>query len=444
MAGPIPDPVTIDRAYFETLVRRANYNNDGLGVLSFAGDDKTTVLVPKREYEGLLLLSRQFANLKTSLMGAGVTEENIAVGHFSRDLGHVDNCNQTLIQDATSPPQTDPYVVVTPPYSGNQSDGLGMDSKQAGCSAPTFRTTSYTTYSPAANNTPGNIPYFNAEHKLCTFEENHDWGGHERLGGTFTPSYSADGPADIHMDSLRLKSQPPYARTCKRTVLLCGLPAFTTLGDVTSVVRGGQLLDVFLRSAEHIASVSFVREDDAIQFYDNARKNDIYIKSKRIFIKWADRHFILPGHVANKVAAGATRNLIIRRCGAHHTEDSVRDDLEHIHNLIVVKVEFVGGSCYIKTNSVNNAMFARTCMMSRAKYKGSKIEWDVDECEQPFEMVQKTLTKSLPQRVPSIKTHVTNTRNRFDMLRVDDDDNNESDDKFDTSSEMPSTIDVTA
>ena len=31
-----------------------------------------------------------------------------------------------------------------------------------------------------------------------------------------------------------------------------------------------------------------------------------------------------------------------------------------------VKVEFVANSCHISTNSVHNAMFARTCMMSRA------------------------------------------------------------------------------
>jgi hypothetical protein len=39
--------------------------------------------------------------------------------------------------------------------------------------------------------------------------------------------------------------------------------------------------------------------------------------------------------------------------------------MDHIHNLVVIKVEFLGASCYIKTNSVHNAMFARTCMMSR-------------------------------------------------------------------------------
>ncbi|KAI1355794.1 hypothetical protein F5Y01DRAFT_153161 [Xylaria sp. FL0043] len=424
MPVSIVDPVTIDRAYFETLLRRAQQSNDGLSTSQFTRDDETVVPVPKRDYEQLVLLSRQFANLKRSLLGAGVTEENIA----------------TLVQDATSINDADSYVAITPPYDYNKTNGLKPRPNQAACPIPPFQAASYA-YNSTANGATRNVSYLNGGARPFAFEESHDWGTHEPLAGTLTPSYSADGPTDVHADSSSQNFKPPYARMCKRTVVLCGLPAFTTLGDVTSVVRCGRLLDVFLRSAEHMASVSFVREEDAVRFYEHARKNDIYVKNKRVLTRWADRHFILPGHVANKIAAGATRNLIIRRCGAHHTEDSVREDLEHIHNLIVVRVEFNGGSCYIKTNSVHNAMFARTCMMSRAKYKGSKIEWDIDECDQPLETTQRTSTK--PHPAPA-KTPTASTRNRFDMLRLDDDDNNESDDKFDTSSEMPSTVDVAA
>ncbi|KAK5629650.1 hypothetical protein RRF57_005365 [Xylaria bambusicola] len=397
--------------------------NHGTAAAQFACNDETVIPVPKKEYDSLVLRSRQFANLKRSLLGAGVTEENIA----------------TLVQDATGGNETDSYVMITPPYNHNQSDDLSTSPEHATCPASTFRGVSYTPYSSITDGTSGNVSYFNSGSRHAVLEESHNWNSHEQLGGTLTPSYSADGPTDVHIDPLHQIPKPLYPRMCKRTIAFYGLPTYTTLGDVTSVVRCGRLLDVFLRSAEHTASVSFVREEDAVRFYDHARRNDVYIKNKRVFVKWADRHFILPGHVANKVAAGATRNLIIRRCGAHHTEDSVREDLEHIHNLIVVKVEFVGGSCFIKTNSVHNAMFARTCMMSRAKYKGSKIEWDIDECDQPFEAVQKAPIK--PQS-PIAKSPVAG--NRFAMLRIDDDDNNESDDKFDTSSEMPSTVDVAA
>lgn len=40
----------------------------------------------------------------------------------------------------------------------------------------------------------------------------------------------------------------------------------------------------------------------------------------QVDIRWNDRQFILPGHVASKVGIGATRNLVIRRCDPRFTE----------------------------------------------------------------------------------------------------------------------------
>jgi hypothetical protein len=86
----------------------------------------------------------------------------------------------------------------------------------------------------------------------------------------------------------------------------------------------------------------------------------------QVAVKWNDRQFTLAGHAVGKIGGGATRNMVIRGLNpVRHTEESIREDLEHIHNLVVIKVEFVGCDCYIKTNSVNYALFARTCMMSR-------------------------------------------------------------------------------
>ena len=78
---------------------------------------------------------------------------------------------------------------------------------------------------------------------------------------------------------------------------------------------------------------------------------------------------MLPGHVANKIGMGATRNLVVQGYDNRHTEDVVRDDLDHIHNLVVVKMEFIGGNCYIGLNSVHNAIYARQCMLSRLQVK---------------------------------------------------------------------------
>jgi hypothetical protein len=41
----------------------------------------------------------------------------------------------------------------------------------------------------------------------------------------------------------------------------------------------------------------------------------------------------------------------------------------------VLDIYFRGGDALISTNSIHNALFARTCMMSRTAYKGLRIDW---------------------------------------------------------------------
>lgn len=101
-------------------------------------------------------------------------------------------------------------------------------------------------------------------------------------------------------------------------------------------------------------------------------------------MRWADRQFQLPGHIANKISTGATRNVLIRAGASKLTEEQIRDDMEHIHNLIIIDVKIRNGDMYISMNSVHNALFARTCMMSRQLYKGLRIDWYPDECAKPL------------------------------------------------------------
>ncbi|KAH9906476.1 hypothetical protein F4778DRAFT_726235 [Xylariomycetidae sp. FL2044] len=421
--------VTIDREYFDTLLRRANLNGHD-GLVDTAFPNAPYVPVPRDEYDDLVRFARQYTNLRRNLISGGVEEQTIAL----------------LSQEGVSAPQTDTQSTPVPPYQSGDNDdgGARLNSAFDSKSRPQSRPADHHNYGVDREYT-GYHPRVGA----TRIDKSRDWSEAD-IADDFSPSYSADGPNHDQTPDRQFASfaqmeniqRPHYARMCRRTVALCGLPPGTTHWDVTSVVRGGLLLDIFLRSHDHMCLVSFLREEDAVRFYEFARRNDIYIRNKRVFIRWAERHFHLAGHVASKVGMGATRNIIIRRCDPTHTEESIRDDLDHIHNLIVIKLEFLGSSCYIKTNSVHNAMFARTCMMSRAKYKGSKIEWDKDECDQPVESLQKAAPPK-PQPVPTVKKPAPKLQNRFATLRVDDDDD-DSDDKFDTSSEMPSTVDVTA
>lgn len=125
----------------------------------------------------------------------------------------------------------------------------------------------------------------------------------------------------------------------------------------------------------------------------------------------------MPGHVASKIRIGATRNLIIRNVKQNITDERLREDLDHIHNLVIISISFVDGDVYLSLNSIHNALFARTCMMSRAMYRGMKIDWYPDECALPL---PKTETIARKEMAAAPKLKPSPMVNRFQMLNMDD------------------------
>lgn len=70
----------------------------------------------------------------------------------------------------------------------------------------------------------------------------------------------------------------------KRTIYLTKLPDRITYAQIFPVIRGGAVVDVWMKSSDHAASVSFVDCSAAENFFQYARKNDIYIDGKRVLI----------------------------------------------------------------------------------------------------------------------------------------------------------------
>ena len=174
------------------------------------------------------------------------------------------------------------------------------------------------------------------------------------------------------------------------------------------------------------------------ELLEYSNKHNLYIRGKRVQVKWADRQFHLPAHVASKIANhGASRTMLIKnpvprpqgngefRNGyvastARLTARKIRDDLEHIHNLVVVDVKFLrGGDVLVELNSVHNALFARTCMLSRVPYRGLRIEWALDQCAGPLPkpMQGTRVVSGSQQPKPSAKD--SGQSNMFALLEMD-------------------------
>jgi hypothetical protein len=75
---------------------------------------------------------------------------------------------------------------------------------------------------------------------------------------------------------------PPYPRIPvhdQRTIVISNLSEGTTHKDLTDVIRGGRLLDIYLRN-DRTATVSFV--EGAQEFLSYTKRNDIYLHLKRV------------------------------------------------------------------------------------------------------------------------------------------------------------------
>ena len=73
-----------------------------------------------------------------------------------------------------------------------------------------------------------------------------------------------------------------YARSEQRTIVAQNLSARTTQKDLLQIIRGGTILDIFLRTNERSASISFLEGSAAQEFMNYVKRSDVYIHGKRV------------------------------------------------------------------------------------------------------------------------------------------------------------------
>jgi hypothetical protein len=96
-----------------------------------------------------------------------------------------------------------------------------------------------------------------------------------------------DGGSGNNDSPVKLTHQK-YEKFAKRTVVLTNLPNAITHSDIAGAVRGGLVLEIFLRTHERSASVSFLEEVHAYQFFRHVKRHDLYIGGKRVRSLWGN------------------------------------------------------------------------------------------------------------------------------------------------------------
>jgi len=73
--------------------------------------------------------------------------------------------------------------------------------------------------------------------------------------------------------------RPGFPHNDQRTILFTNLSDKTTHKDLTNLIRGGRLLDIYLRN-DRCATVSFV--EGAAEFMAYVKRKDQYLHTKRV------------------------------------------------------------------------------------------------------------------------------------------------------------------
>ncbi|KAK5118030.1 hypothetical protein LTR62_004075 [Meristemomyces frigidus] len=429
------DKVTVDKAYFDALLRRANFHTSAQ---IYRRPDSAKVSISPAEYDGLLCASREYESLKAALFQGGITPQTLQLlisGAGTTEQRKDSGAGpETWVHDLDQPYATGQYQTPQGTHAGISHNDSWRQSNL-----------------PSFNLAPGSGPYMKTTgHDALQPRATFGVSSYGRQVSFGAPPSSVlddavfDDNTSLPGNQLQNNSALVASGQEQRTLYFAGLSERTTLREVISVVKGGKLLSINIgpnRSGTvYNSTVTFMEGHVAAGFLAWAKRNDVYIDNKRIEIRWADRQYRLNDHISNKTINGATRNILIRNASANGlTGSQIKDDMEHIHNLIIVDITFRDGDAYVSTNSVHNALFARTCMMSRTTYKGCKIEFYRDECDAPLP-VPPYKPREQQRAEPSKKRG--SLANRFDMLAVDGSDE-ENCEPVDFESEGDETADLT-
>ncbi|KAF8451312.1 hypothetical protein BGX38DRAFT_1269561 [Terfezia claveryi] len=392
------ETITIEKAHLATLMRRANLH--GPELLQYDVEAPLdTVVVPRQYLDDLKKSQREYNALRSALIRGGVTVESL-------DLLVQETFDQP---DATPGDRSGSMDAGVPLFNGTHS-GLPIS-----IMPPSVENKYYIGNGPQGyGNLNSSTWNFNVAATPST-----DQGYNGFSGKHYHDKSMGYGEPGLENTSDQKTIRNGHG---KRTIYLTKLPDRVTYAQIFSVIRGGTVVDVWMKSSDHAASVSFVDCSAAENFYQYTRKNDIYIDGKRIHVEWREpsRQFVILNNIMSAISRGATRNLLLSKVPPSLTEARIREDLDHIHNLHVEKIEMKGGSILVNLNSVCVALFARTCLMSRSSYKGIRIEFTVDECAERLPAPKK---KDIERKTVQEKATL---KNRFDILAMAEDSEDEN------------------
>ncbi|KAK9718116.1 hypothetical protein K7432_005719 [Basidiobolus ranarum] len=167
-----------------------------------------------------------------------------------------------------------------------------------------------------------------------------------------------------------------------RTIYLGNIHPETTCEDICNVVRGGILHQIRFMTDKHIAFISFVDPNAAMNFYNLANYAGVVIKNRRLKVGWG-KNTPLPPAVAMAVQSGATRNVYIGNIDDSITEEKLKQDFSVFGEIELVNTLKDKNCAFVNFNNILSAVKAIDGIKSNFNYTNFRINYGKDRCGNP-------------------------------------------------------------
>ncbi|KAF9166175.1 hypothetical protein DFQ26_008497 [Actinomortierella ambigua] len=196
----------------------------------------------------------------------------------------------------------------------------------------------------------------------------------------FSPAGGSMNPGKTYSNGV---SQSALTAQGSRTVYLGNISPDTTCEDICNVIRGGILNNIRYLPSKHIAFVSFVDPQAAMNFFNQATYNGVMVKNRRLKVGWGQNAHSLPPQVVQALQDGATRNVYLGNIEEGWTEDKLRQDFAEFGDIELVNILKDKNCGFVNFTNILSAVKAIEGIRKKPEYAKVKVNHGKDRCGNP-------------------------------------------------------------
>ena len=208
-------------------------------------------------------------------------------------------------------------------------------------------------------------------------------GASNYFGGVQSPTggFNAMGAASMGGYGPSMGLAPGLVSGTSRTVYLGNIPPDTSVEEILSHVRSGQIESIRLLPDKNCAFISFLDGSSATHFHSDAILKKLSIKGQDVKVGWGKPSSV-PTSVALAVQqSGASRNVYLGNIPEETSEDELREDLSKFGPIDTVKIVREKAIGFVHFLSIGNAIKAVTQLPQEQKWQAPRrVYYGKDRC----------------------------------------------------------------